>query len=87
MSAIQTGISLLDGLISKAQEYKLDLSEAKSVSIYNNMITINFTFSDQIYNNLMDSGFEFKPHDPGVTPHLVATKQVGNFLTMIFLFY
>ncbi len=87
MSAIQTGISLLDGLISKAQEYKLDLSEAKSVSIYTNMISMTFNFSDKIYNTLAESEFEFKSHDPGVLPHIMAKKTEDNFIMQILLFY
>jgi len=87
MSAIQTGISLLDGLISKAQEYNIDLSQAKSASIHSHMVTMTFTFSDEIYNSLAESGFEFKPQEPGVTPHIMATKVEGNFSTFVFLFY
>lgn len=87
MSAIQTGISLLDGLISKAKEYNIDLSKAQSVSIHTNMVTMTFTFSDDIYNSLAESGFEFKPQEPGVAPHIMATKVEGNFNTFVFLFY
>ena len=87
MSAIKTGISLLDGLISKSQEFNIDLSQAKSVSIYSHMVSMTFTFSDQLYNTLAEAGFQFKPHEPGVMPHIMATKKEENFDTMIFLFY
>lgn len=87
MSAIQTGISLLDRLILKSEEFKIDLSKAKSVSIYSHTISMTFTFSDQLHNTLAEAGFEFKPHEPGVMPHIMASKREDNFETIIFLFY
>ena len=87
MSAIQTGISLLDGLISKSKKFKIDLSQAKSVSIYSHMVSMTFTFSDELHNTLAEAGFEFKAHEPGVMPHIMAVKNEENFTTMIFLFY
>ncbi len=84
MSAIQTGISLLDRLISESEKYKIDLSKMSSVSIYTNMISLSGTFDDEIYNNLADAGFNFRPHDPGVIPHIVAKNQESSFMVILY---